>query len=502
MQKIAPSVGRLAIIGIFALSCVGLLLFLWISFGGSVPLQAKGYRFNIIFPQANQLSQQADVRISGVTVGTVVALRPTAHGQTLATIQLRPRYAPVHSDARAILRAKTLLGETFVALTPGSRTAPAIPEGGTLGLGQVAPSVQLDEIYRVFDPRTRAAFQLWLQASAAGVAGDGAALNAAVGELDPFVNDLQQVTATLQSQNGDVAALVRNTGVVLNALTQREHQLRNLILTSRETFNATSDANIELASAFAALPLFERRAQVTLRRLDTFSADASPLVAQLTPVAIALTPALRQLRAVSPNLAHLAAGLGPLTQASRSGLPALDDVLGQLRPLLGALSPVLRNLNPLLAYGDLYQPEVEAFFANGAATGEAATTVANEALGNTTSLHYVRGLAGPLNPSSLSWQSSPYGANRANAYAAPGAFNRLANGLLTLDTASCTNPTPGVAGPANATVSQDTLGLITALGIAGSGSAGGAAAPPCNGQPAQTFAGLTSTFPQVRAADR
>ena len=133
------------------------------------------------------------MRISGVTVGTVVALNPTPQGETVATIQMQPRYAPVHADARAILRAKTLLGETFVAITPGSRAAPAIPEGGTLGRGQVAPSVQLDEIYRTFDPKTRAAFQTWMIASAAGINGQGAALNAALGELDPFVNDLQQV---------------------------------------------------------------------------------------------------------------------------------------------------------------------------------------------------------------------------------------------------------------------------------------------------------------------
>ena len=30
---------------IFAFSCFGLLLFLWLSFGGSIPLKPKGYRF-------------------------------------------------------------------------------------------------------------------------------------------------------------------------------------------------------------------------------------------------------------------------------------------------------------------------------------------------------------------------------------------------------------------------------------------------------------------------
>ena len=68
-------------------------------------------------------------------------------------IELDSRYAPMPSDARAILRQKTLLGETYVELTPGSADAEPVPEGGTLPESQVSPTVQLDEIFRTFDPR-------------------------------------------------------------------------------------------------------------------------------------------------------------------------------------------------------------------------------------------------------------------------------------------------------------------------------------------------------------
>ena len=58
----------------FAASCVGLLLFLWLSFGGSVPLAPQGYRISVEFDQAVQLGTQADVEIAGVTVGKVVSV--------------------------------------------------------------------------------------------------------------------------------------------------------------------------------------------------------------------------------------------------------------------------------------------------------------------------------------------------------------------------------------------------------------------------------------------
>src|SRR3954449_3436570 len=117
----------------FALSCFGLLLFLWIAFGGSIPLKPKGYRFTASFAEATQLSQEADVRISGVPVGKVKTITPDQRtGRSDVAIELESRYAPLPSDARAILRQKTLLGETYVELTRGTKGAKPVPEGGRL----------------------------------------------------------------------------------------------------------------------------------------------------------------------------------------------------------------------------------------------------------------------------------------------------------------------------------------------------------------------------------
>ena len=52
MVKDAPSLGKIAAMVRFALSCFGLLLFLWLAFGGPVPLKPKGYRFHPSFAEA------------------------------------------------------------------------------------------------------------------------------------------------------------------------------------------------------------------------------------------------------------------------------------------------------------------------------------------------------------------------------------------------------------------------------------------------------------------
>src|SRR4051794_8026405 len=109
MNKQVPSLGKLLVMVGFALSCFGLLLFLWLAFGGATPFKAKDYQFKVSFGEATQLASQADVRISGVPVGKVTKIETNAKsGRSDATIALDADYAPLPADARAVLRQKTL----------------------------------------------------------------------------------------------------------------------------------------------------------------------------------------------------------------------------------------------------------------------------------------------------------------------------------------------------------------------------------------------------------
>src|SRR3954451_19625311 len=186
MQKQVPTLGRMLVMTVFTLSCFGLLLCLWSAFGGPVPLKPHGCRFHAHFAEATQLAQAADVRISGVNVGKVKKIDMGDDGRTDAGIELRDKHAPVPEDTRAILRQKTLLGETYVELTPGTRGAPKIPENGTLANARVSPTVELDEIFRSCDKKTRDSFRVWQQDLGAGIEGHGEDFSDALGSLKPF----------------------------------------------------------------------------------------------------------------------------------------------------------------------------------------------------------------------------------------------------------------------------------------------------------------------------
>jgi virulence factor Mce-like protein len=417
MQKQAPTLPRLLTMVLFALSCFGLLLYLWLAFGGPVPLKPKGYRFHVAFPEATQLATQADVRIAGVSVGKVVAkdIDDKAHNdRTVATIQLNPDIAPLHSDAKAILRQKTLLGETYVEITPGTNGAKKLPENGWLADGRVHPTVELDEIFQALDPVTRKSFQTWQEDLARGIDGRGKDLNDAFGNLPRFVASGGDVLAVLDAQSAAVRRLVRNTGVTFGAISQNERQLHNLIVNSEDTFGALASQNESLAEMFKIFPTFLDESRKTFARLERFSVNTRPLIHELRPAIRDLRPTLKAVKAFAPDLRRTFVKLDPLITASKKGLPALRDTLNATTPLLGQMQPFLEQLNPILQFLEYYQWQTADFISNGAgALADTVATANDNEMG-----HYLRQW-GPIGPETAAFWPNRDSANRGNAYLPP-----------------------------------------------------------------------------------
>lgn len=439
MQKQAPTLGRILVMAGFALSCFGLLLYLWIAFGGSVPLKPKGYRLYVNFPEAAQLAQQADVRISGVPVGKVVRLELGPGETTRATIELDERYAPIPRDARAMLRQKTLLGETYVELTPGTKSRGPLPEGGTLPQAQVARTVELDEVFRSLDEDARIAFQQWMQGSAAALQGRGQDINDMFGYLPPFTTEATELLELLEEQRPAVRQLFRNTGVVFDAFSERTGQLTALIRNTNAVFSTIAAKNDALQAAFRAFPTFERESRLTLERMDRFARDTNALMIQLKPVARELSPTLESLDRLAPPFRKFFIDLGPLVTASRDGLPAFARFLDDLRPTLAQIDPFSRTFNPVLAMIRAYLPDIDAFFGNFTAATNSGSFDAPPYV-----INALRALA-PFNPEGLTLYPRRLAYNRANAYRAPGTGGELTRGLSSFETRQCAaglRPTP------------------------------------------------------------
>jgi virulence factor Mce-like protein len=511
----------------FTLSCFGLLLFLWLAFGGPVPLKPKGYRFDVSFAEGTQLAQEADVRISGVPVGKVKTVENNPKtGRSVATIEMEERFAPVPKDSKAILRQKTLLGETYVELTPGNgRRAGFVAEDGQLGNARISPTVELDEIFRAFDPDTRVAFQRWMQSQSQAIDGRARDISDVLGNLDPFARDTTEVLEVLNSQEGAVRQVVRNTGVVFDALSERRGQLQGAIRNSNQVFETTAARDEDLQELFRVLPTFNREATTTVNRLTEFARDTDPLITQLRPAAREFSPTFRQLQLLAPDLRALFRDLDPLITASETGLPAVRRFLDELGPALGEFDPVLKQLNPMLSWIGEYRNELRAFFANGGSATQARTP---------DGVHYLR-TTNPQNPENLAVYPRRVGSNRTNPYLRPRGFDDLDNGgLRSYETRHCGagNPVPDLTPGALTSQLQATLGdvLTNPTDLAGNtqGTADSAAetfgnnlltfvfsnagrevpAPPCREQAPYRLdqgkivaqGGTVTKYPQVREA--
>ena len=435
METRPPTVTRILVAVGFAISCFGLALFLWLAFGGPIPLKPEGYRFSVPFDEATQLAVESDVRISGVSVGKVKRVDLGDAGLAEATIELDDRYAPIPTDTKAILRQKTLLGETYVELTPGSEESGTLEEDGNLPAAQVSDAVQLDEIFRAFDDRTRAAFQAWMQGQAAAFRGRGDDFSVAIASLDPFADEADRLLRLLDTQRLAVRQLVRDGGETFAALSERRGQLSGLISNAEQVFATTARRDEDLADAFVAFPTFLRESRTTLERLERFAADTDPLVLQLRPAAQELGPTVTELGRLSPELEGFFTGLQKASNAAPRGFAALRRLLDDdLPPLLDRVETFLPQLNAILEGVRLYRREIAAFLANAAAATNLAGGL-NPVTGQ--SVRQLRTLA-PLGPESLSVYPNRLSVGRTNPYVAPGGFDNLSSGLESFETRHCT----------------------------------------------------------------
>ena len=431
METKPPTVGRILIAVGFAISCFALALFLWLAFGGQIPLKPESYRFTVPFEEATQLAVESDVRISGVSVGKVKSVELNDEGYADAEIELEPRYAPIPSDTRAILRQKTLLGETYVELSAGSQESEPLPEDGTLPRAQVSDAVQLDEIFRAFDDETRANFQAWMQGQAAAFRGRGADFSAAIASLDPFAREADRALRLLDSQSEAVSGLVRSGGEVFGALSERPGQLRGLITNANTVFETTARRNEDLATAFEIFPTFLRESRATLARLETFAADSDPVVQALQPTARELAPTVTSLARLSDQLDPFFVGLRGTIDAAPKGSAALRRLLdADLPPLLDRFDPFLAELNPILEVVRIYRHEVTALLANVSAStnGLLASSAGVE--------NYLRTLV-MQTPEAVTTYPNRLQINRTNPYLKPKAALDVRTGLASFETRQC-----------------------------------------------------------------
>ena len=314
--------------GVIALA-VGVVLLAIVALGVKHYTSANsgGYMVRAVFDNSSFVIPGEEVKVAGVTVGTIHAVQLTPQNKAAVVLQISNRqFQPFRTDAHCEIGLESLLGEQFVQCTPTQPTAngaapapalPAIASGPNKGehllpVQNTTTPVGLDLLNDINRLPVTERLRLVIAGLGAGLAGNGQELNAALLRADPALQQTDQVIAVLASQDRTLARLTDESAQILGPLAAQRGHLGGFI----QHAGAVANASAQEAPAIEA----------NLRDLPPFLGQLRPAAARLSGLALQLTPALQSLQAQAPEIDTAVSRLGPLADTSIPTFKTLGGV--------------------------------------------------------------------------------------------------------------------------------------------------------------------------------
>ena len=191
------------------------------------------------FPSAVGISQGTDVRILGITVGSVDKVVPM--GETVEVELHVRRGIEVPADAKAVQVTPSVIPDRNIQLVPAYAGGPTMESGAHIPLDRTATPVEVDKLYASVQELTEAlgpdgankdgSLDRFLATSADTLGGNGAALGRSIDELST-------AATTLADSSQDISDTVVNLQSFVTMLAENDAQVRNFN-TQMATFNST-----------------------------------------------------------------------------------------------------------------------------------------------------------------------------------------------------------------------------------------------------------------------
>jgi phospholipid/cholesterol/gamma-HCH transport system substrate-binding protein len=319
-------------------------------------VEAKPKQINVELEnaQAVQPGQGQTVRVAGVEVGRIAAVK-LHDGRARVTLEIKPEYKNlIREDASALLRPKTALKDMFVEVDPG-RGKP-VPDGGTIPVSNTLPDINPDEIYSALDSDTRPYLKLLVVGAGKGLKSRGDDLREVFRRFEPIHRDLARVTRATAVRRKDLRELIHEYGLLMTELGKHPRDLRRLVTASHAVFDELAQQDTEISDAVARLPgslNASERALANVRRfapvLRTSLESLRPAIRKLPATNAAVTPFLRETEPViRTQIRPFVRAARPWTndlrfaaQGTAKAVPDLKTSFGELKRFfnMGAYNP-------------------------------------------------------------------------------------------------------------------------------------------------------------------
>jgi phospholipid/cholesterol/gamma-HCH transport system substrate-binding protein len=239
-------------VGVLVLVAFGLLAFMSIKVG-ALRNVGQELEVQVLLGDAAGLSDGAAVRIAGVQVGQIQQM-DVEHDQARITMAIA-KSAGVRDDVKIQVRARSILGEKYLEITPVSKDAPLLAEGATLEV--TSPQTEIDELVNSLGPLIRAI--------------DADAVNMAMGRL----------TAALEDDPDRVVRMFRDVETILSNSAKASGSLEGLMSETRSTLSSVRQISAE------SRPMIQRSSAI-VTKVDT-ATDKLPQITEDIQVAVSDT---------------------------------------------------------------------------------------------------------------------------------------------------------------------------------------------------------------------
>ena len=348
-----------------------------------------GYTVTAEFINAGQLVKGNQVTAGGVAIGSVKNVDVTQDGHAAVKLSIDDSdYRPLRRGTQVMIKQGSLSGiaNRYVDLKLGPANGGEIEDGGTIGPDQTATAVELDQIFDLFNPRTRTGLQDFFKGSAEMLRGRGKELRRGVHYLNPALSTGARLFHELTRDDALLERFLVDSGTLVNALGSRREDLTGVVRNLNATFGALGRQQDALAESVVRLPPFMRRANTTFVNLRSALNDVDPFVDAAKPAARRLGPFLEQARLFARDGAPTIRDLSKTI--SRPGdrndlielvnsFPPLEQVAMESQRVNGAdrrgafpeTTDALKAAAPTIAFGRPYTPDFVGWMDDFSTTG-------------------------------------------------------------------------------------------------------------------------------------
>jgi len=238
------------------------------------------HTYEIELDNAFGLVHGSEVRIAGVTAGTVQSLDINAAKRAVVTVNVTGPLAQLRVDATCASQPQSLIAEYFLDCQPG-RSHKLLPDGGQVPVSQTRTTVQNDLVNATLREPFKERFALLINEFGTALAGNPQNLNAAIRRGAPALQALRKALAILANQNRVIRDLNVNSDQIISRLAARRNDVVRFVQNANQTATASAQRGTDLSRNFHLLPGFLAELRPTLARLGDLSQASTPVLAQL-----------------------------------------------------------------------------------------------------------------------------------------------------------------------------------------------------------------------------